>query len=230
MIKEAIWEDKKWLKGTARSTIRTFIKENYPSVDEEKLKENISETLAKMLEPSSNGYACLVRAEANYKLTPQWRKEWKAKNGIKPVKRKKKKPKDAPRGPKNGYLFYVMDVVSRRKEEYPDLTHQEVTKKIGEEWNSLSKSKKEKYETKAAEDRERYKREMKAYNKKKLSKGSSGSSSESSRPTRKRSKKSSESESQSDHKGKKKKKEKPLNLPKVNHNQRIKKERVNRKA
>jgi len=111
-------------------------------VDESKLKTKISEALSQMLEPQKNGKACLIKVEANYKLTPEWRKEWKQKNGIKPEKRKKKKDKDAPKGVRNGYMFYVQENRAKRGKEHPDKEATELTKMIAAEWKELTTTKK----------------------------------------------------------------------------------------
>jgi len=57
MITEAIWEDKKWTKGSSRVDIRRFIDKNY-EVDEKTLKSDLASTLQKMKEEkkiSENG-------------------------------------------------------------------------------------------------------------------------------------------------------------------------------
>lgn len=208
MITEAIWEDKKWTKGTSRHVIRKFILDTY-DVDESKLKTEISEALSKMLEPQKhNGKACLVKAEANYKLTPEWRKEWKAKNGIKPEKRKKKKDKNAPKGVRNGYMFYVQEHRAKRGKEHPDKEATELTKMIATEWRELSVAKKKKYLDMAAEDKKRYEEAMKEYKKRKRSdRSGSESSEESSKKTAKKKRKTDKSsESGSSDKKKKSKK------------------------
>jgi hypothetical protein len=212
MITEAIWEDKKWTKGSSRSDIRQFITKTY-DVDEAQLKTNLSSTIAKMIEETSAGYPCLIKSgEANYKLHPDWRKEWKRRNGIRPIRRKKtKKDKNAPRGPKNGYLFYMQEVRAKRTESYPDKDAKDITKLVAEEWNSLTDKKKKKYLEMAEEDKLRHKREMKAYKKKKEME-SSESESESrsrSRSPKKKSgggKKSRKEDSESESRGKKKRK------------------------
>jgi len=147
--------------------------------------------------------------EDNYKLTPEWRKEWKTKNGIKAVKRKTRKPKDAPKGARNAYIFFGLDVRKRRQDQYPEKDAKEITKMIGEEWKGLSDKKRKKYEDEAAEDRKRYKRDMKAYKRKKREEESSGSeeSSRSRSPRKKRHTKSRRDESESESKGKKKRKD-----------------------
>jgi len=109
-------------------------------VDDDTLKSEISATLSKMIKEKE----IKKEGEDSYKLTPEWRKEWKQINGIKGEKRKTKKPKDAPKGARNGYIFYGLDVRPRRREQYPDKESKEITKMIGEEWNGLSDRKKKK--------------------------------------------------------------------------------------
>jgi structure-specific recognition protein 1 len=205
MITEAIWEEKKWTKGTSRHAIRKFILETY-DVDESKLKTKISETLAQMLESNQtkNGKPCLIKVDANYKLTPEWRKEWKSKNGIKPEKRKKKKDKNAPKGVRNGYMFYVQEHRAKRGKEHPDKEATELTKMIATEWRELSTTKKKKYLDMAEEDKKRYEAAMKEYKKRKRDSGSE-SSEESSKKTAKK-KRKTEKSSDSGSSDKKKKK------------------------
>jgi hypothetical protein len=210
MITEAIWEEKKWAKGTSRHAIRKFILDTY-DVDESEIKAEISKALSDMLEPQKNGKACLVRVDANYKLTPEWRKEWKSKNGIKPEKRKKKKDKDAPKGVRNGYMFYVQEHRAKRGKEHPNKEAAELTKMIAAEWRELSQSKKKKYLDMAADDKKRYDQAMKEYNKRKRDErsGSDSESESDKKKTKKRRKveKSSESESSDKKRGKKGKKD-----------------------
>jgi len=187
MITEAIWEDRKWTKGSSRADIRKFIMNNY-DVDEDKLKTNLSSTLSKMLQEGNDGYACLNKKEANYRLNTEWRKEWTKKYGKKSTVRRKKvkRDKDQPKHPKNGYMFYIQDVRKRRREEYPELSMTDLTKKIAEEWRDLASKRKSKYQDMAAEDRERYHKEMKGYKKLKKSDSVSESGSEESGSKRKR--------------------------------------------
>jgi hypothetical protein len=211
MITEAIWEEKKWAKGTSRHAIRKFILDTY-DVDESKVKTKLSEALSEMLEPQTkNGKPCLIRVDANYKLTPEWRKEWKSKNGIKPEKRKKKKDKNAPKGVRNGYMFYVQEHRAERGKQHPDKEAPELTKMIATEWNELSQTKKKKYLDMAAADKKRYDQQMEEYKKKRKREGSgSGSESESDKKKskkRRKTEKSSESESSDKKKGKKSKKD-----------------------
>jgi len=213
MITEAIWEDKKWTKGSSRSDIRKFIVQNY-DVDEEKLKENMSSALNKMLQTDAKtGHPCLTKVDdlGTYKITPEWRKEWKKKAGIRPQKRKKKKKdKDEPKHPRNSYLWYLQDVRETFKEKHPNKDHREITVMVAEEWKKLPSKKKKKYEIQAEEDKERYKKEMKAYQRKKkrerrdTSEESSSESRSKSKSKTKKRRYDSDSESKSDPKRRRK--------------------------
>ena len=205
MITEAIWEEKKYQKGSSRPAIRNFIVNHY-DVDEDKLKSNISTTITKMLEEGDRGYPKLVRVEENYKLSPEWRKEWTKKYGKKTTKRKRrKKASDEPKHPRNGYLFYSKDVRKRRQDQHPDKSFAEITRLIAAEWKKLESKKKKKYEDMAKADRERYEKEKKAYERKKRREKSSGSESESSSPKkRSRSRRKSESSEESSRRSPKK--------------------------
>jgi hypothetical protein len=199
MITEAIWEEKKYQKGSTRPAIRNFIVNHY-DVDEDKLKSNLSSTITKMLEESDGGYPLLVRVGDNYKLSPEWRKEWTKKYGKKQTKRKRrKKASDEPLHPRNGYLFYSKEVRKRRQDQHPDKSFPELTRLIADEWKNLPSKKRKKYDEMAEADRERYKKEMKAYKAKKKRERarSSGSDSESSSPRKRSRSRRSESSDES---------------------------------
>jgi len=208
MITEAIWEEKKYQKGSSRSDIRKWILKNY-DVDEDKLKANLSSNFAKMLLKGDNGYACLIKRteedNESYKLTPEWRKEWTKKYGKKHPKKTRKKDKDPnhPKHPKNGYLFYSQEVRKRRQDQNPDKGFKEITNLVAEEWRNLPAAKKKKYLDMAKKDRERYQREMKDY-KGQSDSESSGSDSSEEKKKRKRAKRSDDEESKS-HSAKKRK-------------------------
>jgi len=206
MITEAIWEEKKWRKGSSRGDIRHFIEDNY-DIDESKLRGHLSTNLAKMCQKGGNGYSCLKQTDdenENYKLTPEWRKEWTKKYGKKHPKKTRKTKKDPnhPKHPKNGYLFYSLDVRKRRQDQNPDKNFKEITALVADEWRNLSAGKKKKYEDMAKKDRARYQKEMKNY--KPDSDSDSSSESEEVKKKRKRAKRSDSEESKS-HSAKKRK-------------------------
>jgi len=89
-------------------------------------------------------------------------------------KAKKEKDPNAPKKNKSAYLFFSMDKRAEYKEAGTELSNQELMRQIGDDWKSISPREKKKYETMAAEDKERYKAEMAEY---KEAGGSSGSSS-----------------------------------------------------
>jgi len=208
MITEAIYQDKKWSKGSNRVDIRKFIEKNY-DVDGKSLTTELASNLVKMQEKGSNDYACLIPSgDDNFKLTPEWRKEWKTRNGIKSVKRKKVKDKNAPKGARNAYIYYMLDVRKSVQQQHPEKNAKAITTLLGEEWRALSKKKKKKYEEQAEEDKIRHTNEMKAYKKKKQEESSESDTSSSSRsrsPPRKRKHKSKKEDSESDSRGGKKK-------------------------
>jgi len=194
MITEAIWEEKKYHKGSTRSAIRNFIVSRY-DVDEDKLKENVSYWITKMLEKGDAGYPCLLKVEENYKLSPEWRKEWTNKYGLVKKQTKKKRTKKAleePKYPRGAYLYYANEVRKRRQDQYPEKSVAEITKLLADEWKNLSNEKRKKYEEMAEEDRERYKKEMKVYKEKKKKEQEKSSGSEGSSSPRKKSRRKSE--------------------------------------
>jgi hypothetical protein len=208
MITEAIWEEKKYQKGSSRSDIRKFIEKNY-DVDESKLKANLTSNFSKMIQKGDNGYACLSKRSDEdsdyYKLTPEWRKEWTKKYGKKHPKKPRKTKKDPnhPKHPKNGYLYYSQDVRKRRQDQNPDKGFKEITNMVAEEWRNLSVAKKKKYLDMAKKDRARYQREMKEYKQSSDSESSRSDESEE-KKKRKRAKRSDDEESKS-HSAKKRK-------------------------
>jgi len=128
------------------------------------------------------------------------------KNGVNPgpnnsikkqsVKKKKKRPADYPKHPRNAYLFFSTEVRKKRQEEFPDKSFVELTTLVAGEWRNLKSSKKKKYEEMAKKDRARYKRELSEWKSKHASEESE-SESESRKKRRKRSRsRRSESESE----------------------------------
>ena len=51
-----------------------------------------------------------------------------------PAEEKMVKDKDAPKGPRNSYIYYCMDERARVQAEHPGLGPREVSKVLGEEW------------------------------------------------------------------------------------------------
>jgi len=207
MITEAIWEGKKYQKGSSRTDIRKFIIKNY-DVDESKLKSNLTSNFSKMLHKGENGYACLIKHPDDdnecYKLTPEWRKEWTKKYGKKHRKAKAKKDPNHPKHPKNGYLYFTQDVRKKRQDQNPDKGFKEITNLVADEWRNLSAAKKKKYLDMAKKDRARYQSEMKVYKGQSESESSGSDSESEDKKKRKRAKRSDDEESKS-HSAKKRK-------------------------
>jgi len=213
MITEAIWEEKKYVKGSSSSDIRHFILQKY-DVDESRIKDTLSKTAAKMYEETDDGWACLKKVDGNFKLTPEWRKAWTKQFNKKTIRRKKKKrPADYPKHPRNAYLYYSTEVRKKRQEEYPDKSFVELTTLIANEWKNLKSSRKKKYDELAKKDRDRYRRELKEWEAKHPSESESESESRKKRRKRSRSKRSaSESESEESRSKSSRKKKRRKNL------------------
>ncbi|KAL7567414.1 hypothetical protein ACA910_021377 [Epithemia clementina (nom. ined.)] len=81
----------------------------------------------------------------------------------------KKPPKDpnAPKRAQNAFMYFSQEMRPKLKQEDPDMAMTDVGKKLGQLFRELSASEKEKYERKAENDKERYKKELGDYNKSK---------------------------------------------------------------
>jgi len=84
-------------------------------------------------------------------------------------KKKKKKAKDpnAPKRPITAYFFFAADKRPEIKKDDPSLGITQIAARIGEQWRGLDDDDKHPYELKAAQDKDRYFKEITAYNKKK---------------------------------------------------------------
>jgi len=204
MIAEAIYEEKKWTKGSSRQAIAKFIVANY-DVDPEIVNTHITKALRSLVEEDK-----LVKNKGSFKLSPKFKNSFKKDTGKATPKKKKggskkkttkrkvtkkgrkKKDKDAPKRPTSAWIYFSVKKREELKKKNPDLSFGQLSKMAGKEWKKISDAKKAKYEELAAEDKKRYEKESKAYEKKK--KESSSSSEES----------SSSASSSSEEKGKKK--------------------------
>jgi len=185
------------VKGSSSADIRHFILSKY-DVDESRIKANLSKTISKMCEDGEDGFPCLKKVDGNFKLSQEWRKSWTKQFNKKTIRKKKKKrPADYPKHPRNAYLYFSTEVRKKRQEEYPDKSFVELTTLVAGEWRNLKSSKKKKYEEMAKKDRARYKRELSEWKSKHGSEEESESESESRKKRRKRSRsRRSESESE----------------------------------
>jgi hypothetical protein len=79
---------------------------------------------------------------------------------------KKKKAKKDPNAPKRNMSSYFLYSVHARpsvKEENPEATFGDIARLISKQFKALTDKEKKKWEKKALEDKERYKREMEVY-------------------------------------------------------------------
>ena len=80
---------------------------------------------------------------------------------------KRKKAKKDPNAPKKNmtaYFLYSMYARPKVKEDYPDASFGDIAKIISKQYKTLSDKERKQWEKKAEEDKERYQREMAAYN------------------------------------------------------------------
>lgn len=79
-------------------------------------------------------------------------------------KKKAKKDPNAPKRNMSAFFLYSMHARPSVKENYPSATFGEIARIISQQFKQLSEKEKKKWEKKAAEDKERYQREMAVYN------------------------------------------------------------------
>jgi len=99
------------------------------------------------------------------KLAAAWKEQ---ENKLKKLleKTKAKKPADAPKKNKSGYLFFCQEMRSVVKKENPDIKANEMMAELGARWKEMKENEPEeveKYMEMAAEDKTRYEEEMKNY-------------------------------------------------------------------
>ncbi|EHB03664.1 High mobility group protein 20A [Heterocephalus glaber] len=82
-----------------------------------------------------------------------------------PKGKKRKPPKDlsVPRAPTTGYVIFLNEQRSQLRAKYPDLPFTEITKILAAQWAQLSQERKQRYIYEADEDKQRYIRELQAY-------------------------------------------------------------------
>lgn len=72
---------------------------------------------------------------------------------------------NAPRMPLNGYVRFLNANRDRTKQENPELTFAEVTKKLASEWSNMSTEQKKAYLDEAEKEKEKYLKELHEYQK-----------------------------------------------------------------
>ncbi|KAJ8780317.1 hypothetical protein J1605_011581 [Eschrichtius robustus] len=95
--------------------------------------------------------------------TPQSCQE-KRKGGW-PKGKKRKPPREppVPRAPRTGYVIFLNEQRSPLRARHPDLPFTEITKMLAAQWAQLPQEKKQRYVYEAVEDKQRYIRELQAY-------------------------------------------------------------------
>jgi len=88
------------------------------------------------------------------------------------------KDKNAPKRPETAYLLFSREVREEIKKKNPDATFGELAKKIAKKWRNTPDSEKKEYQATYEENKKKYEKALKAYNKKKEQESSSSSSSE----------------------------------------------------
>jgi len=81
----------------------------------------------------------------------------------KKTKRKKRRDPAAPKRGLTAYVWFGHEERPKIQQEFPNISFQEVGRKLGERWRAMGAEEKAKYDVKAAIDKERYSRESEAY-------------------------------------------------------------------
>jgi len=79
-------------------------------------------------------------------------------------KKKAKKDPNAPKRNMSAYFLYSMYARPQVKKDNPEASFGEIARLISEQFKKLSDKERKKWDKKAAEDKERYQKEMAAYN------------------------------------------------------------------
>ncbi|XP_058253713.1 FACT complex subunit SSRP1a [Hemibagrus wyckioides] len=97
------------------------------------------------------------------KVEKKPKKPAKEKKERKPRKEKKVKDAGAPKRPMSAYMLWLNANRERIKSEYPGISVTDISKKAGEMWKQIDKSRREEWEKKAEEAKKQYDRAMKEY-------------------------------------------------------------------
>nr|XP_013001991.1 SWI/SNF-related matrix-associated actin-dependent regulator of chromatin subfamily E member 1-related-like isoform X2 [Cavia porcellus] len=91
--------------------------------------------------------------------------EPKKRKGGWPKGKKRKPSRDlsVPRAPTTGYVIFLNEQRSQLQAEHPDLPFTEITKLLATQWAQLPQERKQRYIYQADEDKQRYIRELQAY-------------------------------------------------------------------
>ncbi|KAJ8262109.1 hypothetical protein GJAV_G00162330 [Gymnothorax javanicus] len=116
------------------------------------------------LEPLEPLHPCLL-LETEAEPRDQDTEEPKKRKGGWPKGKKRKPQREflAPRAPTTGYAIFVNERKVQLKSGNPELPFTEITKMLGIQWSQLSLEEKQRYNNEAEKDKQRYIRELIAY-------------------------------------------------------------------
>jgi hypothetical protein len=81
---------------------------------------------------------------------------------------------NAPKRPKNAYMFFIQAHRADTVQEHPDMRVTEISKVLGQKWRELDASEKKPYNDQAAQDKLRYEEAMEEYKESQGSKSHNG--------------------------------------------------------
>lgn len=110
-----------------------------------------------MLQKDDSQMASDMQDPHEQKKKPGWTKGKKRKATI--------KDKNAPKQPLTGYVRFLNERREKLRQENPNLSFSEITRQLGGEWSKLVPREKQRYLDDAEKDKERYLRDMEAYQK-----------------------------------------------------------------
>ncbi len=99
------------------------------------------------------------KQEVLFKIIKEEYKNLQMKDKCKKIKR----PSNAPKKPKSGYMFFLQDQQIILKNEKPEMKQTEILKEVGALWHTISEKNKNKYIQLAEKEKERYTYEMENY-------------------------------------------------------------------
>lgn len=108
------------------------------------------------------------KLENAYKLTAKYaifQKKKKEHNITKEKSTRFPKDENAPKKPLSGYFMFLAANRESVKEEFPDLTHKEQLKKLGEMWSTIEADEKAEWQAKNSKAKEEYAKKLAVYQK-----------------------------------------------------------------
>merc|ERR1712228_461580 len=98
-----------------------------------------------------------------YKKTAKYSKYQEFKEKADKKMNKFKKDENAPKRPASAYFCFLAERRDGAKEDFPELPHKAVMKKLGELWNKLSEAQKKPFEKEAAKQKAAYEKALAKY-------------------------------------------------------------------